>query len=121
MMWESGRYANMFLKKFLLQILALIPSLRVLDGERFDPKFLQRRQKQKAHIEFIKDLQNKKQRVQEFREKRRQKKEEGSDEDDDEKKKKQKKKSPIKSKSPTKNKKRSDDSERPNKRPKVKK
>lgn len=96
-----------------IQILALIPSLRVLDGERFDPKFLQRRQKQKAHIEFIKDLQSKKQRVQEYREKRRQKKEkkneDGSSEEE------HVKKGPVKVKS----KKRSKDSDRPNKRPKV--
>jgi len=94
------------------KILALIPSLRVLDGERFDTKFLQRRQKQKAHIEFIKDLQSKKQKVQEFREKRRQTKqgEESSEEDDSEA---EVKKGPVKTKKLR--------SDRPSKRPKVNK
>ncbi|OZJ03454.1 hypothetical protein BZG36_02734 [Bifiguratus adelaidae] len=32
------------------KILALIPSLRILDGERFDVKFLERKEKRKAHI-----------------------------------------------------------------------
>jgi FKBP-type peptidyl-prolyl cis-trans isomerase len=108
----------------IIKILALIPSLRVLDGERFDPKFLERRQKQKKHLEFISDLKEKKQRVQEYREKRRQKKDEKAeagetDETKDTDKKSHGKKTTDRTSS-FKGKKRGKTSETPNKRPKVK-
>lgn len=46
-------------KDYLEKVLDLIPSLRILDGERFDPKFLQRKKKQRQNVNLV----EKKQRV----------------------------------------------------------
>ncbi|ORX61796.1 L domain-like protein [Hesseltinella vesiculosa] len=35
------------------KILALVPTLRVFDGQRFDPKFLQRKQKQASNLKLV--------------------------------------------------------------------
>lgn len=40
-------------KDYKDKILALIPSLRVLDGERFDMKFLERKQKQSTNLKLM--------------------------------------------------------------------
>ncbi|KAF9923533.1 hypothetical protein FBU30_006433 [Linnemannia zychae] len=42
------------------KILELVPSLRVLDGERFDPKFLQIKAKRAEHKEMIEKIKQKK-------------------------------------------------------------
>lgn len=39
------------------QILALVPSLRVLDGQRFDTKFLERKKKQEANFKLMEKKQ----------------------------------------------------------------
>ncbi|KAG0053331.1 hypothetical protein BGZ83_001296 [Gryganskiella cystojenkinii] len=41
------------------KILALVPSLRVLDGERFDKKFLEIKAKRAEHKEFVQSMQKK--------------------------------------------------------------
>ncbi|KAJ1929999.1 hypothetical protein FBU59_006996, partial [Linderina macrospora] len=46
------------------RILKMVPTLRILDGQRFDEKFLERKQKRKRHAEFMKQRE-------EFRGKRR--------------------------------------------------
>ncbi|RUS14510.1 hypothetical protein BC937DRAFT_93703 [Endogone sp. FLAS-F59071] len=64
---------NLYLHNIALQILQLIPSLRVLDGVRFDPKFLERRQKQQA---FSKVKQEKQQMLAKKKEIKKRKREE---------------------------------------------
>ncbi|KAI9487209.1 MAG: hypothetical protein EXX96DRAFT_552266 [Benjaminiella poitrasii] len=46
-------------KDYIEKVLELVPSLRILDGERFDPKFLERKKKQRENVNLI----EKKQRV----------------------------------------------------------
>ena len=40
-------------KDYLEKILDLVPSLRILDGERFDPKFLTRKKKQRENVNIV--------------------------------------------------------------------
>ncbi|KAL0138942.1 hypothetical protein V8B55DRAFT_1362225 [Mucor lusitanicus] len=44
-------------KDYLEKILDLVPSLRILDGERFDPKFLERKKKQRENLNIVEKKQ----------------------------------------------------------------
>lgn len=66
-------------KDYLEKVLDLIPSLRILDGERFDPKFLQRKKKQRQNTNLV----EKKQRVKRMKlqKEKKERKTRGEDED----------------------------------------
>ncbi|KAG2231248.1 hypothetical protein INT48_006823 [Thamnidium elegans] len=69
-------------KDYLEKILDLVPSLRILDGERFDPKFLERKKKQRENVNIV----EKKQRMKRMKvqKEKKEKKERGEvDEDGD--------------------------------------
>ncbi|KAI9246830.1 hypothetical protein EDC94DRAFT_653251 [Helicostylum pulchrum] len=69
-------------KDYLEKILDLVPSLRILDGERFDPKFLERKKKQRENVNIV----EKKQRMKRMKvqKEKKEKKEKGEvDEDGD--------------------------------------